>query len=69
MVTVRIVDQTLAIEEGRVGEADGTVRADAATWLRYLAREGGIVWPVIRRKVRVEGPLSLLRRFAACFPT
>lgn len=68
-VTVRIADRKLTIDEGLVGAADVTVAADSATWLRYLAREGGIVWPVVRRKVRVKGPLALLQRFAACFPT
>jgi Fe-S-cluster-containing hydrogenase component 2 len=65
--TVRIVDKTVRVLEGHVGEADVRVDADAATWIRYLRKEGGIVWPVLTRKIKVKGPLKLLQRFEGCF--
>lgn len=67
--TVRIVDETITVIEGLVGEPDVRVDADAASWVRYLRKEAGIVWPVISRKIKVKGPLKLLRRFETCFPS
>jgi hypothetical protein len=45
------------------------VTADADTWLGFLAKERSIVWALVRRKIRVRGPLGLLRAFGRCFPS
>jgi epoxyqueuosine reductase QueG len=67
--TVTIRDQTIAVETGLIGQADCAVTADAATWIGFLRQEKSIVWAILRRKIRVQGKLSLLPRFGACFPT
>ncbi len=69
------VDLTVDIREGRItvervsGAADLHVMADSATWLGFLAKERSLLWAFVTRRVRVRGPLALLRRFGACFPS
>jgi hypothetical protein len=67
--TVAIQDQGITVQHGLYGKADCSVKADAATWLGFLRKEKSIVWAIIRRKVRVTGPLSLLTKFGKCFPS
>ncbi|MEM9067969.1 MAG: SCP2 sterol-binding domain-containing protein [Myxococcota bacterium] len=67
-VTVRIREQALQVHEGRDGEADLTVRADTATWLGFLAGEKSLLWALLLRRIRIRGPLPLMKAFAACFP-
>lgn len=67
--TVVIRDQRLRVEKGLIGKADCAITADAATWLGFLRKERSIVWAIIRRKVRVRGPLKLLTAFGRCFPS
>jgi Fe-S-cluster-containing hydrogenase component 2 len=67
--TVTIRDQTLDVQQGLIGSPDCAVTADSATWLGFLRKERSIVWAVIRRKVRVQGRLSLLTAFGKCFPS
>jgi ferredoxin len=66
--TVVIRDRTIRVATGLEGVPDVAVTADAATWVGYLRGERSIVWAVLRRKVRVRGPLRLLRAFERCFP-
>lgn len=67
--TVTIRGQTLAVRDGLHGAPDCAVTADAATWVGFLRKEKSIVWAIIRRKVRVKGPLRLLTAFGRCFPS
>jgi NAD-dependent dihydropyrimidine dehydrogenase PreA subunit len=67
--TVTIRDQRLDVQPGLVGQPDCAVRADAAAWLGFLRKERSIVWAIVRRQVRVKGPLSLLAAFGKCFPS
>jgi ferredoxin len=68
--TVVIRDQTVSVTKGEhVGKADLHVIADSATWLRFLAKDANIVWAIVRRKVRVKGPIRLLKAFGNCFPS
>jgi alkyl sulfatase BDS1-like metallo-beta-lactamase superfamily hydrolase len=67
--TVTIREQTLRVVPGIVGEADCTIKADAATWLGFLRKEKNIVWAILRRKVRVSGRFKLLPAFGRCFPS
>ncbi len=67
--TVTIRDKSIDVQSGLLGSADCTVTADAATWLGFLRKEKSILWAMIRRKVRVRGPLTLLTAFGRCFPT
>jgi Fe-S-cluster-containing hydrogenase component 2 len=66
--TVTIRDQKLDVQPGLIGKADCAITADAGTWLGFLRKEKNIVWAIFRRKVRVKGPLSLLKAFGRCFP-
>jgi ferredoxin len=66
--TVVIRDQTLRVEAGHVGTPDLGVTADGDTWLGIVTGERSILWALLRRRVRVRGPLRLLRAFGRCFP-
>jgi len=66
--TFRIEKGSLFISDGLVGEADLTVSVDADTWLGIVKGERNPVWAVVRRKLRVKGPISLLQDFQRCFP-
>lgn len=67
--TVTIRDQRLTVADGLHGTPDCAITADAATWVGFLRKERSIVWAIIRRRVRVKGPLRLLKAFGACFPS
>jgi Fe-S-cluster-containing hydrogenase component 2/putative sterol carrier protein len=66
--TVVIKDQKLTVQEGHVGQPDLHVTADSQTWLGFLRKEKNIVWALLRRKIRLAGPLKLLVAFGKCFP-
>jgi len=66
--TVVIADGAVQVATGSQGRADVHIRADSRTWIKFLAKEKNIVWESIRGRVKVKGPLALLKRFAACFP-
>jgi NAD-dependent dihydropyrimidine dehydrogenase PreA subunit len=67
--TVVIRDQTLQVMEGHAGTADLRVTADSQTWLRFLRKEANLVWALVRRKIRIQGPPRLLLAFGRCFPS
>jgi NAD-dependent dihydropyrimidine dehydrogenase PreA subunit len=67
--TVSIRDGTVQVRDGHEGEADLRVTADGETWLGFLAKERGLLWALLRRKVRVQGPPRLLLAFGKCFPS
>jgi putative sterol carrier protein len=66
--TVAIREQKISVDEGHVGQPDLHVTADAQTWIGFLRKEKNIVWALLRRKVRLDGPLKLLVAFGKCFP-
>lgn len=67
--TVIIRDQELDVRAGHHGEPDLRLRADTETWLGYLAREKSLLPAVLRGRIRVRGPLRLMKAFARCFPS
>jgi NAD-dependent dihydropyrimidine dehydrogenase PreA subunit len=67
--TVAIRNGRLAVQTGRHGEPDLLVTADARTWIDFLAHNRGLIGALLLRKIKLSGPPSLLRRFAACFPS
>lgn len=67
-ITVEIRGEKITVSEAHVGAADLHVTADAATWIGFLRRERSIVFALLRRKVRLRGPLKLLLAFGKCFP-
>ena len=67
--TVVIRDQAVTVLDGHVGKPDLALTADSATWLRFLAKETGLLAALLRRKIRFRGSLLQLRAFARCFPS
>ena len=66
--TVVIAEKQITVKEGHVGQSDLHVTADTETWIGFLRQEKNIVWAIVRRKVRLKGPLKLLIAFGNCFP-
>jgi Fe-S-cluster-containing hydrogenase component 2 len=66
--TVVIHEQKLTVKEGHVGQPDLHVTADSQTWVGFLRKEKNVVWALLRRKIRLDGPLKLLVAFGKCFP-
>lgn len=66
--TVVIKDQKLSVQDGHVGQPDLHVTADSQTWIGFLRKERNVVWALLRRKIRLNGPLKLLVAFGKCFP-
>jgi epoxyqueuosine reductase QueG len=67
--TVIIKDKKISFQPGLVGDADLRITADSRTWVQFLGGEKNLVWAMLTRKVRVKGPMSLMKAFAACFPS
>jgi Fe-S-cluster-containing hydrogenase component 2 len=67
--TVVIKDQKLSVENGHVGQPDLRVTADSQTWIGFLRKEKNVVWALLRRRIRLDGPLKLLVAFGKCFPS
>jgi Fe-S-cluster-containing hydrogenase component 2 len=68
VATVDIRDGKLAVRRGLHDAADLTVQADSEKWLSFLRGEAGIVPALLRRQIRVRGPIRLLKAFGRCFP-
>jgi ferredoxin-NADP reductase/Fe-S-cluster-containing hydrogenase component 2 len=67
--TITIKNRTLDIKDGLAGKPDVHVTADAKTWLGFLAKEKGLPWALITRKIRLKGNPRLLLAFGKCFPS
>jgi ferredoxin len=67
--TVEIRDKQIEVSRGHHGSADLQVTADSRTWLRFLAKEQGIVGALLRRKIKLKGSPKLLLAFGQCFPS
>lgn len=67
--TVIIRDNTLTVHDGCVGTADLHITADSKTWLDFLTQERHLIRALMTRKVRIKGPLRLLKAFGRCFPS
>ncbi len=65
--TIVLKEKTLQVQEGHVGTPDIVITVDSQTWLELLARPERTVWAVLRRKLRIQGPLSLMQAFRRCF--
>jgi NAD-dependent dihydropyrimidine dehydrogenase PreA subunit len=67
--TVEIRDKTLRVTPGHEGRPDLRLIADSDTWLRFLRKEAGLPFALLRRKIRIKGPPRLLLAFGKCFPS
>jgi Fe-S-cluster-containing hydrogenase component 2 len=66
--TVVIMDQKVSVYEGHLCQPDLHVTADSQTWIGFLRKERSMVWALLRRKIRLDGPIKLLVAFGKCFP-
>jgi ferredoxin len=66
--TVVIRGGRLTVERGHQGRADFRLRADAKAWLRFIRKETGLLWPLLRGTIRFRGSPGLLLAFGRCFP-
>lgn len=66
--TVTIRNQKITVQAGLVGRANLHIIADSKTWIGFLRKERNVVWAIVRRKIRLHGPLRLLLAFGNCFP-
>lgn len=67
--TISISGRSLSVQPGLHGAADLLVTADSRTWLRFVRNEERILWALLRRKIRLKGPIRLLIAFGKCFPS
>ncbi len=68
LATIVIQEQQLSVKEGHVGRPDLHITADSRTWIGFLRKEKNVLWALLRRKIRLDGPLNLLVAFGKCFP-
>ena len=66
--TVILGDRTMEFKEGLHGNPDVTITADAATWVRFLAKEKKMIVALLQRKIKIKGRMSLMKHFVDCFP-
>ncbi|MGA7936251.1 MAG: SCP2 sterol-binding domain-containing protein [Kovacikia sp.] len=67
--TVTISDQVCEIHDGLVKNPNLVVKADSQTWIVFLRKQQNIVLAILTGKIRVQGHIRLLLKFAKCFPT
>lgn len=67
--TVTIRDKKIAVQEGLVGEPHLHITADSRTWLRFIRKEGSLVWALLTRRIRLKGSPRLLMAFGKSFPS
>ena len=67
--TVEIRNKTLVVHSGPIGTPDLYVAADSRTWLEFVNKERGILWALLTMKIRLKGPVRLLKAFGRCFPS
>lgn len=66
--TIVIRNKSVQIDNGLVGVPDLHVTADSRAWLGFIRKEDGIIKPLLLRKIRLKGPVGLLKAFGRCFP-
>ena len=67
--TIVIRNKSLKVEDDHIGTPNLRITADSRTWLGFLAKERTLVWALLTRKIRLQGPPKLLVSFGKCFPT
>jgi hypothetical protein len=65
--TVIIRNKTITVRNGHEGVADIHVTSDSRAWLRTLNKDSTMFREIIFRRIRVKGPLKLLKAFGNCF--
>jgi ferredoxin/putative sterol carrier protein len=65
--TVIIKDKAITVRNGHEGRADILIQADSKAWLRSLNGDSTVFREIILRRIRVKGPIDLLKSFGKCF--
>jgi Fe-S-cluster-containing hydrogenase component 2/putative sterol carrier protein len=68
-ITITIRDKTISVQDGLVGAPHLHVTADSHTWLRFIRKEGSLVWALLTRRIRLKGSPRLLMKLGNCFPS
>lgn len=69
IATIVIKNKTLQIHHGHVGTRHLHIIADSRTWLGFVRKERNLLWALLSRKIRIQGPPRLLIAFGKCFPS
>ncbi len=67
--TVTIREKTIRVLDDHIGQPDLRITADSRAWLRFVRKEGSLVWALLTRRIRVQGSPRLLLAFGKCFPS
>ncbi len=65
--TIIIANKTIAVQNGHIGAADICIQANSKAWLRVLNKESTMLKEIIFRRVKIHGPIRLLKAFGRCF--
>jgi ferredoxin len=65
--TVLITNKTVTVKKGHEGAADVCITADSKAWLMALHKDSTMLREIIFRRIRVKGPIKLLKAFGNCF--
>ncbi|HLO41243.1 MAG TPA: SCP2 sterol-binding domain-containing protein [Phycisphaerales bacterium] len=68
MCTITIRHQHIELQDGHVGTPSIRVRADSASWIKFVRRERGLLRMLLSRKLILKGDPRLLAAFGKCFP-
>lgn len=66
--TVTIREGKLSVAQGLSGTPEIAITADGPTWVSFLAGETTMISALLRRRIRIKGPIGLLKSFSRCFP-
>lgn len=67
--TVTIRECAIRVQDDHVGQAHLRIVADSRAWLRFIRKEGSLIWALVLRRIRFKGSPKLLRAFGKCFPS
>ncbi len=67
--TVTIRENTIRVQAGHIGQPQLRIMADSRAWLRFIRKEGNLVWALLTRRIRLKGSPRLLVKFGTCFPS
>jgi hypothetical protein len=67
--TVTIRDKTISVQNGLIGSPRLRITADSLMWLRFVRKEGSLIWALLTRRIRLKGSPKLLMSFGKCFPS
>ena len=67
--TVIIRNGSVQVHNEFVGVPDLHITAESRAWLGFVRKEHGVIMPLLLRKIRLKGPVGLLKAFGRCFPS